>query len=220
QSFTLFKPKDIVSGDFYFFSKQNDTILIAATDCTGHGVPGALMSMIGMEHLHDAVEQSDNPADILSILNKGIKKSLHQSQKNDSTRDGMDIALCAVQGNSLTYAGANRPLWIIRSNSDTIEEIKPTKRAIGGFTEGEQLFEQHTLDLQSGDTIYLFSDGYADQFGGPNGKKLTTRKFKNALLSLKHKRMYEQEQELDKLFEEWKQEEEQVDDVLIIGVRV
>ncbi len=177
-------------------SEQNGTKLLAAADCTGHGVPGAIMSMICMERLHDAVEKSDEPADILNLLNKGIRRSLQQSEENSSPKDGMDIGLCSLSGNSLTYSGANRPLWIIRKDAADIEEIKPTKMAIGGFTGEDQLFECHTVNLQPGDTFYLFSDGYADQFGGGNGKKLSTRRFKETLLSIKNKAMHEQESEL------------------------
>jgi|GEM_PF-1934960 len=223
-SFVLFKPKDIVSGDFYFFSQNDGNIFLAAADCTGHGVPGAFMSMIGTGKLSDAVQKSDTPGEVLKLLNQGIKISLHQTLDVESTRDGMDIALCSISkdtsGVRFTYSGANRPLWIIRKGSKEIEEIKATKKAIGGFTEEEQHFETHHIELNEGDTFYLFSDGYADQFGGDKGKKLTTKTFKDTLLSLQDKAMQEQEHELEAFIEKWKGTEEQLDDILVIGVRI
>ena len=221
QSFILFKPKDIVSGDFYFFQKKNQSIFIAAADCTGHGVPGALMSMIGSEKLEDAVSQSADTSEILKLLNKGIKTSLRQSDSDESTRDGMDIALCSVdiQNCIVKYAGANRPIWVIRNGQTTVEEIKATKKAIGGLTEDSQHFDSHEIKLQQGDTFYVSTDGYADQFSSED-KKLTTKKFKQILLDIQNKTMQEQELHLDKFIENWKSGIEQIDDILVIGVRL
>jgi serine phosphatase RsbU (regulator of sigma subunit) len=220
--FVLFKPKDIVSGDFYFFYKDSKSIIIAAADCTGHGVPGAFMSMIASEKLNDAVSSSTDTSDILKRLNKGIKTTLRQTDSLDSTKDGMDIALCSVdiENRIVKYAGANRPLWIIRNNQTEVEEIKATKKGIGGFTEDEQHFETHEIKLQSGDSFYIFSDGYADTFGGKGGKKLMTGKFKEILLGIQHLSMPEQEQHLDYFLENWKAGVEQVDDILVIGIRL
>ena len=222
QSFILFKPKDIVSGDFYFFQKNNQSVFIAAADCTGHGVPGALMSMICSEKLDDAVSQSVDTSVILKQLNKGIKTSLRQSDSDESTRDGMDIALCSVdtQNRSIKYAGANRPLWIIRNGQTEVEEIKATKTAIGGLTEDNQHFDTHEIILQQGDTFYICTDGYADQFSGQDGRKLMTRKLKEILVSIQSKTMPVQETYLDNFIENWKAGTEQVDDILVIGVRL
>ncbi len=221
-SFVLFKPKAIVSGDFYFFQKNKQSVFIAAADCTGHGVPGAFLSMIGSEKLQDAVSVSSDTSEILTRLNKGIKTSLRQSESFDSTRDGMDIALCSVNTTNYTinYAGANRPLWIIRSGQTEVEEIKATKKAIGGYTEDEQHFDTHQLQLAKGDSFYIFSDGYADTFGGEAGKKLMTKRFKEILLDIQHKPMPQQEIYLDTFIETWKADAEQVDDILVIGVRL
>ncbi len=247
QSFILFKPKDIVSGDFYFFhnfkrhaeldsashqtkiavnpevSGRNDekVVIIAAADCTGHGVPGAFMSMIGSERLEDAVLQTTDTTEILKHLNIGIKTSLQQSNSEESTRDGMDIAICSVdiENRIVTYAGANRPLWIIRNGKAEIEETKATKKAIGGLTEDDQHFESHVLNLQQGDTFYLFSDGYADQFNSED-KKLMTRKFKEILLSIQNISMEEQKEYLNTFIENWKLNTEQTDDILVIGIRI
>jgi serine phosphatase RsbU (regulator of sigma subunit) len=221
-SFVLFKPKAIVSGDFYFFQKNKQSVFIAAADCTGHGVPGAFLSMIGSEKLQDAVSVSSDTSEILTRLNKGIKTSLRQSESFDSTRDGMDIALCSVNTTTYTvkYAGANRPLWIIRSGQTEVEEIKATKKAIGGYTEDEQHFDTHQLQLAKGDSFYIFSDGYADTFGGEAGKKLMTKRFKEILLDIQHKPMPQQEIYLDTFIETWKADAEQVDDILVIGVRL
>lgn len=221
-SFVLFKPKDIVSGDFYFLQKEDNLVFLAAADCTGHGVPGALLSMLGSELLREEITQNTEPATVLSQLNKRIKSSLRQSNTADSTKDGMDIALCAINTDDrrLKYAGANRPLWIIANGQIEVQEIKPTKKAIGGFTEQNQNFESTEITLQKGDTFYIFTDGYADQFGGQNGKKLMTKKLKEILLDIQHKTMEEQEKYLNDFIENWKVGTEQVDDMLIIGVRV
>jgi serine phosphatase RsbU (regulator of sigma subunit) len=232
--FILYKPKDIVSGDFYFFSekyadvkgKKGDVIL-AAIDCTGHGVPGAFMSMVGNEKLKDAVDVSHEPGVILNELNRQLKQALRQSGDATSTRDGMDLSLCSLPAyfngaNEMTvkYAGANRPLWVIKKGKTEVEEVKATKHAIGGLTSDHQEFEQHELTLQKGDTFYLFTDGYADQFGGPNVKKLMTKKFKDILVSIQDKSMPEQQKHLDRFIEDWRGDTEQVDDILVIGVRV
>ena len=220
-SFILFKPKDIVAGDFYWFSERDNTILIAACDCTGHGVPGAFMSTIGSEKLNEAIKDSSDVSVILNLVNRGMKKVLRQTDKINSTRDGMDVSLCAFNKEltQLEYAGANRPLLIIRKDQHEIEEFKATKVAIGGLTEDSQEFVKHSINLQKGDTIYLFSDGYADQFS-PQDKKLMTRKFKDILLSIQNKKMEEQKEYLGSFIDEWKGNMEQTDDILVIGVRV
>ena len=181
------------------------------------------MSMIGSEKLDDAIHHNDNASEILKHLNKGIKASLKQSDNADSTRDGMDIALIKYQENTkmnLEYAGANRPIWIIENGKAEVREIKATKKAIGGFTEDEQYFDSHTIELLKGDTFYIFSDGYADTFNGQNSKKLTTKKFKEILLSIQNKNMQEQGKYLDEFIENWKGGTVQVDDILVIGIRV
>ncbi len=220
-SFILFKPKDIVSGDFYWFAETEHKILIAAADCTGQGVPGAFMSTIGSEKLNEAVTSITDVSDILHWVNIRMKKVLRQSDNEDSTRDGMDIALIAFNKEMTTmeYAGANRPMWIIRKNSNEIEETKANKVAIGGFTGDEQLFTKHIIELTKGDTIYIFTDGYADQFS-PDDKKLMTKRFKEMILSINNKPMEEQRNYLDTFTENWKGTMEQTDDILIIGIRV
>jgi ligand-binding sensor domain-containing protein/serine phosphatase RsbU (regulator of sigma subunit) len=218
-SFVLFKPKDIVSGDFYWSEKKDDAFLLAAADCTGHGVPGAFMSMLGAEKLSEAAALSGDVSGILQQLNKGVKKALRQSEKDSSTRDGMDIALLSIskQMKKILYAGANRPLYLIRGPEFT--EIKATKVAIGGLTPDDQEFQQHEIALQKGDTIYICTDGYADQFS-PEDKKLMTRKFKELLVSIQDKTMEEQKQFLNHYIENWKGNLEQTDDILVIGIRV
>jgi len=222
ESFILFKPKDIVSGDFYFFQKNANGSYLAAVDCTGHGVPGAFMSLIGSDKLEDALHLHSEPSQILNHLNKSLKKSLRQNRKDDTTRDGMDIALCwlDLKNLKLKFSGANRPLWIFRKGKTLLEEYKPTKKSIGGFTEDNEIFEMHEISLNKGDTLYLFSDGFADTFSASTGKKLTTRKFKEVLSGIQNLSMKEQENYLDKFIQDWKAGEEQVDDILVVGVRV
>ncbi len=220
-TFILNKPKDIVSGDFYFFYQTKQIVFIAAADCTGHGVPGALMSMIGSEKLKESVQQTKLVGDALSKLNNGIKTALKQSENEDSTHDGMDIALCSIDVSNkiLKYAGANRPIWIIRNGHQEITEIKATKKAIGGFTESTQHFETHEIKLQLGDTFYLFTDGYADTFS-KHDKKLTSKRFKDVLINIQEKNMQEQEQYLNDFIENWRDDAEPIDDILVIGIRI
>ncbi len=228
--FILYKSKDIVSGDFYFFSDKHakdGKIHIASVDCTGHGVPGAFMSVIGHEKLKEAVHNTSEPGKILSALNRSVKSALRQSsESSESNRDGMDLSICSISTQptnnlyTISYSGANRPLWIVRKNSTEIEEIKATKIAIGGFTEDNQEFEQHELTLEKGDTIYMFSDGYVDQFGGQKKKKLMTVKFKDLILSIQHLSLKEQKDYLDKFITEWMDGLEQIDDILVMGIKL
>jgi PAS domain S-box-containing protein len=228
-SFVLNKPKDIVSGDFYWSCKTGRKSLVALADCTGHGVPGALLSIIGSQKLNEAVLLLDTDgAGILSYLNNSIKSALKQHNDN-SSKDGMDIALCAVEYPPasepwepirLTFTGANRPLWVIRKGKNEVEEIKATKRGIGGWTDRRQHFEDKDILLRKGDTFYLFSDGYADQFGGNKGKKLMSKRFRELLGSVQNLTMDEQRTYLEHYLERWKNGTDQIDDILVIGVRL
>ncbi|MFN5181461.1 MAG: two-component regulator propeller domain-containing protein [Bacteroidota bacterium] len=221
-SFILFKPRDIVSGDFYWFNHKDGLDYVAAADCTGHGVPGAFMSLVGTSLLNEIVltKGLSDPSDVLSQLNAGVQNSLKQKENN--TRDGMDLAFCSVDLNAkkLVYAGANRSLWIIRKGEEKVEEIKATKSAIGGFTDEGQHFQQHEIHLNKGDSVYMHSDGYADQFGGPDGKKLMTKRFKDILRGIQHLTMDQQKLHLEEQIQSWMgKNHEQVDDILIIGLR-
>lgn len=221
-SFILYKPKDIVSGDFYFFKEKGDEILIASADCTGKGVPGALMSMLCSEKLERATEICESTAEILSHVNQEIIVSLNHIQEAEVIHDGMDIALCSYHKltRKLKYSGANRPIWLIRSGEQDVVEIKGTTGAIGGYSNFDQCYETHEIQLYPGDAFYIFSDGYSDMFGGEWGKKLTKRKFKNLLSTIHHLPMNEQGLYLETFAEKWKKNLEQVDDVLVIGVRI
>lgn len=227
-SFVLFMPRDIVSGDFYWFSQKEDKTIIAAVDCTGHGVPGAFMSMVGHTLLNEIIDQKGltDPGKILNELDNSVRFVLKQDNDETSTRDGMDICLCVIEhGNGIVhYAGASRPLWIIRNSQDPeqayhLEEIKATKAAIGGIREEDVTFLAHTIKLEQGDTLYLTTDGYADQFSSSD-KKLMTRKFKELLLSVQEESMEEQMNFLQTFINEWKVETEQTDDILVIGVKL
>jgi serine phosphatase RsbU (regulator of sigma subunit) len=220
-SFVLYLPKDIVSGDFYSFSDAGNQALVIAGDCTGHGVSGAFMSMIGSSLLTQIINEQgiENPAQILNSLNAAVIDTLKQT-RNDSN-DGMDIAACLFDfvTNELTFAGANRPLWLVRDNA--IEVIKPDKFPIGGLqVSSSREFKSHVIKLQPNDVVYLSTDGYADQFGGEKGKKMMTAKFKETLLAIQHMDMGQQHIYLHNFFQEWKGAEEQVDDVLVIGIKV
>jgi len=221
-SFVLFKPRDIVSGDFYWFYSKNDLSFIAAVDCTGHGVPGAFMSMIGNTVLNQIVREKGltDPGKILHALNDEINHSLKQNQEQSESRDGMDMSICCFDFSKmeLNYAGAMRPLYFVKNG--TLEEFKADKFPIGGRTyDVPKKFNTQTFQLQKGDTIYISTDGYADQFS-PEDKKVLTRKFKEILLNIQTKPMAEQREFLNTFIENWKNGMEQTDDILVIGIRV
>jgi len=220
-SFIFYQPKDIVAGDFYWMLPAGNAILVIAADCTGHGVPGALMSMLGVSLLNQIVSEKKItvPAEILKQLHVAVITALKQ-EENDS-RDGMDIAICRfdLEKNEVHFAGANRPLWLLR-NGET-QFFPPDKIPVGGLqTKRNITFTSHTIPYTIGDVFYLFTDGYADQFGGDNGKKLMTKKFREIVQETGSSKMPEQKKYLAEYFKRWKGNNEQVDDVLVIGIRV
>jgi len=223
--FVFFQPKDIVSGDFYWFNKiNNNEMLIACADCTGHGVPGGFMSMICSDKLNDAVKITTDPAEILFHVNNNVKMALRQTENADENvnKDGMEISLVKINFSEkkVWYAGANRPLWLLKNKGEEIEEIKPTKASIASFTSVNFKYQAHELQLDSGDLVYLTSDGYPDQFGGADGKKFMTKNFKKLILSIKHLGVPEQETTIKNIINQWMNGYEQVDDLLVIGFRV
>jgi serine phosphatase RsbU (regulator of sigma subunit)/TPR repeat protein len=263
ESFILYKPKDVVAGDFYWMEtinwgesrmvsneKQNpllntpfsQLVLFAAADCTGHGVPGAMVSVVCNNALNRSVREHGltKPGEILTKTREIVIQEFEKSE--EEVKDGMDIALCSLEGNKLQYAGANNPLWIIRplrhSGSDPesgekeekivgqasndgfeIIETRANKQPIGQFDNPEP-YTTHSFDLEKGDSIYIFSDGYVDQFGGEKGKKFKAKAFRELLLSIQNKEMEGQRKIIDNAFEEWRGSLEQIDDVCVIGVRV
>ncbi len=222
QSFILYLPKDIVSGDFYWFAETENNYFMAAVDCTGHGVPGAFMSMIGHSLLNQIVQiqHVENTAEILNRLNERVVNALNQQGHKYDTRDGMDLALIRCPKNSTTieYSGAFRPLYVVRQNG-LFEKINADKRPIGGSIDNEFSFRAHLIQLNAGDTVYMFSDGYPDQFGGPKNKKFMVKNFQKMLMKIHHLPPVEQKNEIIRIFNEWKGLNEQVDDILVIGIR-
>jgi serine phosphatase RsbU (regulator of sigma subunit) len=246
ESFVLYLPKDIVSGDFYFIepipvARQGNWTAVALADCTGHGVPGALMSIMGYNMLKRSLKNHDvqSPGAALDHLNKELHSFLRQNQKQRHVRDGMDIAFCAINrdDNSLMFSGANNPLWILSRSFDHQKikpervslidqkdglffyEIKANKQHVG-FNENPETFLTQSFQLSEGDMVYLFTDGYADQFGGPKGKKLKYKKLHETILNNCRADLQIQKKELLRVFEEWRGMQEQVDDVTIIGFKI
>ena len=220
EHFVLFKPKNIVSGDFYWAFEKGDRIFISAVDCTGHGVPGALMSMLGISFLNEIVVKSQDlyPNDILNNLRDSIIRSLKQAGHEGESRDGMDVSMVSFDKaqTTINFAGANNPLYFIRNGQ--LEEIKGDKMPVG-FYERMTPFTPHSFNIQKGDIYYIFSDGYADQFGGPKSKKFMYANFKKLLLTLQDKSMLEQGVILDQTIKEWQGKIEQIDDIVVIGLR-
>ncbi|MBN1185543.1 MAG: tetratricopeptide repeat protein [Bacteroidales bacterium] len=220
--FILFKPRDIVSGDFYWGTHKNDKIVVTAADCTGHGVPGAFMSMLGTAFLNEIVNESAlvESDKILNQLRKNVIEALRQTGESGEQSDGMDIALCVIDPKNkiLQYSGAYNSMVYISDGE--LEEIKPDRMPIGIHINAETPFTRQEINYKKGDVFYIFSDGFIDQFGGPEGKKFMNKQFKNFLLSHHQKPMNKQKEELDKVFETWRGFLEQVDDVLVIGVRL
>ncbi|HQK70648.1 MAG TPA: YfiR/HmsC family protein [Bacteroidales bacterium] len=220
EHFVLYKPLAIVSGDFYWVSTKDNLQVIIAADCTGHGVPGAFMSMLGVALLNEIVNEKNifMPDQILNRLREEVIKSLKQVPDEESVKDGMDAAVCTIDFNNhvLYYAGANCPLYLIRGTE--LIHYRADKMPVAIHYK-MQPFTLNTIELQKGDAFYIFSDGYADQFGGPAQKKFMTGKLKETLLEIASKPMLEQGEILDRIFEEWKGDNPQVDDVTLIGVR-
>lgn len=227
-SFIFYQPKDIVAGDFYWMESKDDYILFAAADCTGHGVPGAMVSVVCHTALHRVIRDYDlvDPGKILDKTREIIIDQLNRPGDSEgysmsNMNDGMDIALCVLntKTNQITYAGANNPLWILRDGGEEMEEIKATKQAIGRV-ENPISYQTHDLTLSKGDSIFVFSDGFADQFGGDKGKKLKYKPFKKLLVAMKDELMETQLHLIEDNFNNWKGNHDQVDDVCVIGVRI
>lgn len=222
-SFMFYLPRDIVSGDFYWYTRIGSYSIFALADCTGHGVPGALMSMIGINLLNQIVKEGDvtSPGVALKMLDNKINQTfnIHRNEELTSS-DGMDIALIAYNEETkvLQYSGANRPLLVTKQNE--LIEVKPTKHSIGGVSAAVKHFEDHEIKLEKDSNIYLFSDGYTDQFGGEKGKKLKYKPFKDFLVSIIDKPMNEQGEIVAKKFFDWKNNLEQIDDICVMGIRV
>jgi PAS domain S-box-containing protein len=227
ENFILFIPRDIVSGDFYWIKQVKNHVAVAAADCTGHGVPGAFMSMLGIALLNEIVRLDESPKanEILNELRKRIKTSLHQDAQRDSASDGMDISLCIInlESKEAQYAGANSPMYIVSENNSEhrpiLTHIKPDRMPIGVYVK-ERAFTNHVIKLGTNDVIYLFSDGFQDQFGGQNLTKFKTTRFKALLEEIYHRTLNEQREILYETFENWRAGTRQLDDVLVIGVRI
>jgi serine phosphatase RsbU (regulator of sigma subunit) len=221
EHFIYYVPKDIVSGDFYWVKKINDFIIVAAADCTGHGVPGAFMSVLGISLLNEIVRRKEilKANQTLEVLRHELKEALHQSDKDYSYNNGMDIAICVInrKERKMQYSGANSPLYLVRNNK--LIEYKPTRNPIG-LTPLEIPFSNHEIEYTDDDIFYLFSDGYMDQFGGDDGKKFRSRRFKHLLLELHNKPFESQKDHLKLSLVKWQGNKyDQVDDIMIFGFK-
>lgn len=220
-SFIYYKPKDVISGDFPWHYRKGDYIFIAAVDCTGHGVPGAMMSMIGNLLLNDIINGNDitDPGDVLMRLHGAVIKTLKQDQPDSNSNDGMDIGLCRINvaTRELCYAGAHRPLFYLKDN--TVESICGDKFPIGGIQyKGKNRYTTHTINLKKGESVFIFSDGFPDQVGGPEKKKIMTRGLKQIIENNSGRDMQELKHILENEFEIWMGDNRQTDDVLVIGL--
>jgi len=246
-NFILFKPRDIVSGDFYWAAEKNGKSYYAAADCTGHGVPGAFMSMLGISFLNDIIRSATHelkPSEILDALKSKIIEALHQTGEAQEAKDGMDISLCKVniENKTVEYAGAFNPLYIVRNGEIIIYEADRMPIGIYDFDINQnftnnlinlengmpigiydfdinQNFTNNLINLENGDTLYTFSDGYADQFGGPKDKKFMIGRFKKMLLDIQNLTMDEQRKHIDNTIEDWMKEHDQIDDIIVIGAK-
>lgn len=221
QYFIIYKPRDVVSGDFYWIKQIRNYVAIVAADCTGHGVPGAFMSMLGVSLLteHVTSRRLDSPGEILETLRKRVKLYLKQTGSYEEAKDGMDMALCLINTENLKvkYAGANNPLYLMKKNE--LIEYKATRNPIGIYLK-EKEFETHTIQLEKGDSIFMFSDGFVDQFGGEDGGKFKTRRFKQILMDCSSCSMEEQRRKLEDELRLWQGDYEQIDDILVMGIKI
>lgn len=221
EAFIYYQPRDIVSGDFYWFTKVNDKVIVVVADCTGHGVPAAFMSILGNSLLSQIIHEENNlnPALILQRLDYKIKKAFAQGDIDDDIiNDGMDMGACLIDYESfkISYSGAKRPLFVCRKEEVLV--FQGNKFMVGGFWGEEKRFENIEIPFQEGDNIYMFTDGYTDQFGGPSGKKLMTTTFKEYLSEIQSLPMIEKRAVIVRKFESWKGEQPQIDDVLVVGI--
>ena len=219
QQFVMFRPKATVSGDFYWFANKGKKLMFAAADCTGHGVPGAFMSLVGHNALNQATKVYNKPSQVLNTVNRLSAQAL-RANENHLVKDGMDIALCTIDMDAmeLEFSGAQNPVYIVRG--EELIELSGDAFSIGSYVNGEREFTGKKCELKSGDCIYAFSDGYADQFGGPAGKKFMRKQFRQLLLEINTLPMSDQLERVEQRFDDWRGDQEQVDDVLVIGVRV
>jgi serine phosphatase RsbU (regulator of sigma subunit) len=220
--FILFRPTDIVSGDFFWINEKDENIYLSVADCTGHGVPGALMSMLGVALLNEIIikDEIKKPDEILNQLRENLMNSLHQTGKPGEAKDGMDIAICVInkKRNMLEFAGAFNPMYVSRAGE--IIEIKGDRMPIGIHMNAHMPFTRHEVKLKKSDIIYLFSDGYLDQFGGAKDKKFSATQFKKLLAEISHESMEKQKEILDKTINDWMDDEEQIDDILVMGIKI
>ena len=221
-SFILFIPKDYVSGDFYWVEENWGKTYFAAADCTGHGVPGAFMSIVGYNLLNKAINENYlfKPSDILSYISKGFQDTIRKHNKEYFLKAGMDIALCSldVKKMRLEYSGAFNSLYIARNGE--LLKYKADLYPIGRALEPKENYTNHEIELQANDIIYVFSDGFSDQFGGPNDRKFMTKRMKEAFLKICQMPLEQQRDELEAIFYKWKKGNEQIDDVLVFGIKV
>ena len=219
--FIFFKPRDLVSGDFYWINRKDNKLFLAVADCTGHGVPGAFVSILGISLLNQIVSGNTprNAAATLNLLREHIMAALNQRGQHGEQKDGLDMSLAIIdtQEGTLNFSGAFNPLYIVRGNN--LLQLEGDKMPIGVGADVEESFTNHQYQLQSGDMIYLFSDGFADQFGGPDNKKYKYRPFRSFLINIASKPLKKQEEMLNNEFERWKGDLPQLDDILIVGVR-
>ncbi|MDR0715008.1 MAG: SpoIIE family protein phosphatase [Bacteroidales bacterium] len=220
--FILYKPRDIVSGDFYWVTAKQNKTIVAVADCTGHGVPGAFMSILGVSFLNEIIKNYDLQVDeVLNKLREQVIKSLKQIEV---VRDGMDMALCAIDWEKarIEYAGANIPLFLLRASGDNTEEFTeiPADRMPIGRYEKNQPFTRHIVPLMQGDALYMCSDGYCDQFGGPDLKKFKKKNLKKLLLNIYRQNMSTQKEILETTIEKWKGDLPQIDDMLMLGIKI
>ncbi|MBC7863069.1 MAG: SpoIIE family protein phosphatase, partial [Bacteroidia bacterium] len=218
ESFVLYAPRDIVSGDFYWYGERDGFKILAVADCTGHGVPGAFMSLIGISSLNQVVLERGltSPAKILDLLREKVIQSLNQNNEDSHRKDGMDISVIALKNKELIYAGANNPCIILRNKE--IISLEANKQPVGFHEHATAFFEKKT-ELQKGDLIYLFTDGIVDQFGGEKGKKLKIKYFKEWLLECSTMEMPKQKEFIQNKLKDWKRNFDQTDDILITGVK-
>jgi serine phosphatase RsbU (regulator of sigma subunit)/Flp pilus assembly protein TadD len=220
--FILYKPRDIVSGDYYWASEKNGKTVLVAADCTGHGVPGAFMSMLGISFLNEIIQRETelSCSNILNKLRDNVIASLRQTGKVGETKDGMDLTIIIIDKNTQTlqYSGAYNPLLLVRQGE--LVQYKADKMPIGISDKAESTFTNQEIQLEKNDTLYMFSDGYVDQFGGPDNSKFKSKPFKELLLSIQSESMAEQQQILDHTIESWKGNTEQIDDILVVGIRI